>query len=139
MTMRTLMISAVSAAMLLACEVTVTQTDSDVEPAPEDTAALDAADDVAEEDAGPVVEETPCDIYCALADANCIEGNAIDWAGSTCAEVCAAYASNPDFEAGSGGDSVECRTYHLGTPAEADPATHCPHGSPAAAASAWTR
>ena len=135
MTMRTLIIAAASAAMLLACEVTVTKVDSDVEATPEDTAGDDTADalaaDVGDEDAGPVVEETPCDIYCGLAEANCTEDNAIDWGVSTCADVCASYASNPDYEAGVGGDSIECRTYHLGAPAEEDPATHCPHGSPA--------
>lgn len=117
-------------AFLWACEVTVTTTDSDTTPPPQDDVAVA---DAAVDDAGPgtddaVVEETACDLFCADAEINCFDDNAIDW-GTDCLTVCASWASNPDFYPGDGGDSVECRDYHVGAAAD-DPATHCPHASP---------
>ena len=73
---------------------------------------------------------TACDTYCAAALANCTGDNELyaDNAGCLCA--CAGWASDPGYTPGSGGDSVECRTYHAGDPAMGDAALHCPHAGP---------
>ena len=68
-----------------------------------------------------------CDTYCALADANCTDDNAIDWGDDDCATACAGYSAD-GTDGDAGGDTVQCRIYHLGVAAD-DPATHCPHGS----------
>ena len=73
-----------------------------------------------------------CDNYCDLAEANCQGEHALYGDGEACATACDGFAS--DATAGAiGGDSVQCRIYHLGV-AGSDPdgdsaQTHCPHGA----------
>jgi len=68
-----------------------------------------------------------CDVYCDAAMANCADGNALYGDRDACIAACAAMPTNGDVNA-SGGDSVQCRVYHLGA-AKTDPAGHCAHGS----------
>ncbi|MBR57263.1 MAG: hypothetical protein CMH54_04310, partial [Myxococcales bacterium] len=68
-----------------------------------------------------------CDTYCGLAEANCTDDNAIDFGDDDCATACAAYSTDGG-DGDAGGDTVQCRIYHLGVAAD-DPATHCPHGN----------
>ncbi|MEC9071313.1 MAG: lamin tail domain-containing protein, partial [Myxococcota bacterium] len=71
-----------------------------------------------------------CHAYCDLVAANCADASAIGFGDDTCLDACALYPSDPDYEPGDGGNSVECRTYHAGDPAGGDPATHCPQAGP---------
>ncbi|MEC9070815.1 MAG: hypothetical protein VX938_00490, partial [Myxococcota bacterium] len=72
----------------------------------------------------------PCDTYCELALANCIEDNALYADDAECQAACAEWPSDPDYEPGVGGDSIECRTYHVGTPSAEEPEIHCLHAAP---------
>ncbi|MEE2779440.1 MAG: hypothetical protein VYE15_02875, partial [Myxococcota bacterium] len=136
MKFRMLLMLAVSAAFLWACEVTVTQSDGDATtPTPsEDVAQTDTGQaDATVEDAGPStgdaeVAETACDVFCEDASIYCVDDNAMDWGDSDCLTVCATWTSNADYEPGDGGSSLECRDYHVQAAAE-DPAVHCPHAS----------
>ena len=67
-----------------------------------------------------------CESYCELATKNCTGDNELFADEATCLTACA------DFnETGAPGDTqydtVQCRIYHVGAPALADPAVHCPH------------
>ena len=72
---------------------------------------------------------TWCDNYCHLAMGNCTDGDVLFESADACETVCAGYAA--DGEAGdAGGDSVQCRIYHLGVAGTPDGASvHCPHGA----------
>ena len=73
---------------------------------------------------------TWCENYCDLATNNCTGDNALFGGGAGCLDQCEGFHS--DAPAGStGGDSVQCRIYHLGvagSDGETSAATHCPHG-----------
>ena len=69
-----------------------------------------------------------CEVYCALAGNNCGGDNSLYNNDMECLTACA------DFDdGGTPGDvqfdTVQCRIYHLGAPAAADPGLHCPHGA----------
>ncbi len=74
-------------------------------------------------------EPTRCDAYCDLALANCTGGNLLYTNRAECQAACAEITALGE-EGDTSGDTLECRIYHLGDPASADPATHCPHGGP---------
>jgi len=59
---------------------------------------------------------------------NCTDANAIDFGDAGCEAMCAKW--NEGEEGDTSGDSVQCRIYHAGALAAADPAVHCPHASP---------
>lgn len=68
-----------------------------------------------------------CQTYCTAVTSQCTGDNAqyIDMAD--CTSACA-NAAWPDGEAGdTTGNTTECRIYHAGDPASAEPAEHCPH------------
>lgn len=72
---------------------------------------------------------TWCDNYCGLSARNCIGDNSLGYADeAACQTTCAAFPQNGATTA-TGGNSVQCRIYHLGAPAAGDPETHCPHGT----------
>ena len=71
-----------------------------------------------------------CEVYCQLSSANCAPPSALFPGDAECLEACAAYSDGGDIGA-TGGDSVQCRIYHLGVagnPAAGGPETHCAHG-----------
>jgi hypothetical protein len=71
---------------------------------------------------------TPCEEYCALVGINCAGDNAVSFPNGDCLGYC------KKLEQGEPGDTVgntfQCRLYHAGAPAAADPATGCPNASP---------
>ena len=73
-----------------------------------------------------------CDTYCQLSLANCTGANAVYASDAECQTACAALSA--DGAAGdAGGDSVQCRIYHLGVAGSNKPDsanTHCPHTAP---------
>ncbi len=71
---------------------------------------------------------TWCEVYCTQVAANCTGGDAITF-DPDCATACADYPADgaPNSV---GGDSVQCRIYHSGIPAGADPAAQCPAAAP---------
>jgi hemoglobin len=83
---------------------------------------------------GDIVEEAApslCDTYCDLASTNCSGDNVIDWGTGDCQAACAAYPADAE-EGATGGNSVQCRIYHLGvagSDGDTSAAVHCPHGS----------
>ena len=71
-----------------------------------------------------------CENYCHLAQANCVGDDALYADLGACEAACAAFPVDAETGA-TGGDSVQCRIYHLGVagdPGGAGPGTHCPHG-----------
>jgi hypothetical protein len=74
------------------------------------------------------VGPSACQAYCDLAAANCTGENTIDFVDLTCLEACAMWDAG--VEGATDGDTLACRTYHVGGPAAGDPATHCPHAGP---------
>jgi hypothetical protein len=73
---------------------------------------------------------TPCEAFCGLAEELCT-GDLTAYADSAaCLSACAAFVPAPPFDASdTGGDSFECRLYHL-TAASVDPNLHCGHIGP---------
>ncbi len=69
---------------------------------------------------------TWCEVYCGLWENNCA-GQPGDYNNTNeCLATCAGFddSGNPgDAQY----DTVQCRIYHAGTPAAADPGTHCAH------------
>ncbi len=65
-----------------------------------------------------------CAAFCATAVATCPTEYPVE---ADCATECATWPVGCVDE--TGGDSWECRNYHLGA-AAADAATHCPHAGP---------
>ncbi len=70
---------------------------------------------------------TWCENYCHLAEKNCTEDNALYADDAACATACEAFRTDGVIGDATG-DTVQCRMYHLGTPASGDPTTHCGHG-----------
>jgi hypothetical protein len=69
-----------------------------------------------------------CDVYCNLSFEHCVGPNKHYDTPAECATACGGFdaSGNPgDTQY----DTVQCRVYHLGAPAAADPDTHCPHGA----------
>lgn len=73
---------------------------------------------------------TWCDNYCQLSAKNCLAGDELFVDDAACQTACGLYDTSADPGV-AGGDSVQCRIYHLGV-AGSDPGTsetaHCPHG-----------
>ncbi|MFT5430903.1 MAG: hypothetical protein ACI9OJ_001582, partial [Myxococcota bacterium] len=70
---------------------------------------------------------TWCDNYCQLSATNC-DGQFAD--AGACTTACGAYDDTGDA-GDTGGDSVQCKIYHLGVAGSdgaTSAATHCPHG-----------
>ena len=84
---------------------------------------------------GGVCETTStplCATYCANYTASCSAIPDVAFASHrACAVACASYpeVGTPVAQTFSG-DSVQCRAYHAGAPAQGDPAVHCAHASP---------
>ncbi len=77
-------------------------------------------------DAGPV-DSVLCTSYCSAVTTNCTDDNARYADMSDCLSYCAE-AQWPDGEKGNpGGNTLECRIYHSGVPAAAEPNEHCAH------------
>lgn len=72
---------------------------------------------------------TPCETYCNLLDLHC--GDNPQFASrQTCERVCQVMNSNGRYDDWLNDlDSVQCRLWHLGPPADLAPATHCKHGA----------
>lgn len=68
-----------------------------------------------------------CDVYCALSFEHCVGPNKHYDTPQECATACAGFN-----DGGQPGDvqydTVQCRIYHLGSPAASMPDAHCPHG-----------
>lgn len=73
---------------------------------------------------GSMCGATSCDGFCALAPTICPG----EWQANSCANRCGMLTSVPPYSvaSGDGGDTLECRLYHL-TAASVDATTHCPH------------
>ena len=69
---------------------------------------------------------TWCDNYCQLVQKNCTDANSQYNNDAECMTACAAFGDTGTPGVGDY-DTVQCRLYHAGAPAAADPATHCPH------------
>jgi hypothetical protein len=73
-----------------------------------------------------------CTVYCDLAQKNCTGGNQLYANAAACMTACTNASGTAAFTQGTpgatSGNTVQCRIYHLGTPANTDPATHCGHG-----------
>jgi hypothetical protein len=69
-----------------------------------------------------------CDVYCTQVATNCTGANEITF-DPDCATECAGLAADAPAIS-TMGNSVQCRIYHSGVPAGADPSTHCPHAAP---------
>ena len=67
-----------------------------------------------------------CEAYCDQAMANCGGDQIIYPNRDDCVAACGAMPSDGDWNA-TGGNSVQCRTYHASSPAAGAPADHCPH------------
>lgn len=69
---------------------------------------------------------TYCENYCDNTARTCEGANAIYDNAAECMTACGMFDMNG--EAGAvDGDTVQCRIYHGGIPADASPDTHCPH------------
>lgn len=71
-----------------------------------------------------------CEIYCDFHDLNCTGANALYADRQTCITVCEYMddeGSYDDWDFDLELDTVQCRLYHVGPPAELQPGTHCPH------------
>ena len=71
---------------------------------------------------------TWCDTYCDLVFNNCTGGDKIYDTEAECKTACAAFPTDGEIGAVEF-NTVQCRIYHLGTPAATDAGTHCPHGA----------
>ncbi len=74
----------------------------------------------------------PCEPYCELMGKNCTGENAQYDNDRACMETCAlldAGGTHNDWDFDIEGETLQCRTYHIGRPAALDPATHCPHAA----------
>ncbi len=68
-----------------------------------------------------------CETYCTAVTAQCSGDNAQYINMSDCMDYCGS-AGWPDGMTGdTTGNTLECRIYHAGDPATAEPAEHCPH------------
>ncbi len=68
-----------------------------------------------------------CETYCDLSEQNCADAP-IYSSREQCKSACALMALGGIEDWRTEADSLQCRTYHLGAPAKADPVKHCPHG-----------
>jgi len=87
------------------------------------------------DDGGGQQQQSLCDQYCTNAQANCTGANAIYTSPAACQTACAAATTGASpavptngTTGATSGNTLQCRIYHLGTPAAGAPATHCPHG-----------
>ncbi len=75
------------------------------------------------------VVQTPCELYCDNVQTNCNSGNnRIYQDRTTCLSTCERFPSVGT--ATSAGNSVECRTFHAGAPASANPDAACINATP---------
>ncbi len=86
--------------------------------------------DAASLNGGGVCGDAPCVPFCALAIRNCTGDNAVYESPADCLRQCrllngAGRFNDWDFSIEA--DTVQCRSYHAGPPAEQVPTTHCPH------------
>jgi len=65
-----------------------------------------------------------CDAYCDSAMQNCTDGNALFDSRTECMATCGSFPTSGN-DGDATGNSLQCRTYHVGVPASYDPATHC--------------
>lgn len=72
---------------------------------------------------------TWCENYCQLMAKNCTGANAV-YDAATCMTKCASIPTSGQVNA-TGGNTVQCRIYHLGA-AASNPTVHCPHAKIAA-------
>lgn len=79
-----------------------------------------------------------CAAYCTQIGTNCTGANAQYANEADCLAYCQA-SGWPEGEVGAAaGNSVQCRIYHSGAPAAADPAEHCSHAGPTGDATCGT-
>jgi hypothetical protein len=72
---------------------------------------------------------TWCENYCSLLSNTCEGSDAVFGSGAECMTACAMYATD-GIPGETAGDTVQCRLYHGGIPADMSPAAHCPHTAP---------
>lgn len=70
---------------------------------------------------------TWCDNYCDMALRHCTGEGALYADRAACEAACAAFSTD-GAQGDAGGDTVQCRLFHLG--AAAGDATHCAHAAP---------
>ncbi|MEM7675096.1 MAG: hypothetical protein AAF449_03735 [Myxococcota bacterium] len=95
--------------------------------AAQDTSGL--ACDAASVNGGGVCGDDPCIPYCDSVMRACTGDNVVYQDRAECMRTCA-YMNDgfyTDWDFSIEVDSVQCRTYHAGPPADAVPTTHCPH------------
>lgn len=72
-----------------------------------------------------------CESFCALASEICTDDNEAYASIADCMSACALFDATEIYDATKqNGNTFACRLYHL-TAASNDPATHCPHITPA--------
>ncbi len=86
--------------------------------------------DAAHTNGGGVCGE-PCEMYCKLAQQNCSADDVALYRNERkCLSACELLVGDgafTDWQFDIEGDTVQCRTYHLGLPAAEFPGKHCPH------------
>ena len=73
-----------------------------------------------------------CEVYCDLLEINCTGDNTIYPDRTSCLDTCNLMETEgifTDWDFDIQEDSVQCRIYHAGAPAAAQPDVHCPHTS----------
>jgi hypothetical protein len=83
-------------------------------------------------DGGPM-PTGPCADYCATLDMNCTGANAQYASSAECVSYCMASGWPEGTVGDMAGNTIQCRIYHGGAPAAADPDTHCHHAGPSGA------
>ena len=79
--------------------------------------------------------ELTCQAYCAEVMTHCTGGDAQYATPADCLATCSGSAAWPKGTlADTSGNTLGCRLYHGGAPAESDPALHCPHAGPSGGA-----
>jgi hypothetical protein len=71
---------------------------------------------------------TACETYCSLAMGSCTGENAIYPDVGSCLDACAGIPATGN-DGDPSGNTVQCRTYHLGVAATMQPELHCTHGN----------
>lgn len=91
-------------------------------------------EDMGKEDMGDTEPEPTCQNYCARVMNNCTGEQAQYGSLAECEDFCANASGWEDgTKNDTQGNTIACRIYHSGAPAQADAATHCPHAGPSGA------
>src|SRR4051812_35015453 len=71
-----------------------------------------------------------CETYCTEIQANCTGANAQYPDTAHCFATCMSFTVGTGQTTDMSGNTLECRTFHAGTPSITTPATHCVYAGP---------